>query len=244
LFLPGSAPRAKLVQALQYGARVFRVDGNYDLAYEMSLEYSRARGGMSRNTAFNPMTIEGKKTVSLELFKQLGRVPDNLFAACGDGCILAGIYKGFRDLAQLGITAGMPRVFAVQAETSDALYRAWKTGRFTPVKASSVADSICVDVPRNGLHALSLLRRFQGEVITVSDDAILRAQTTLSRTTGLFAEPAGTAALAGFLEASPGLDPKELTVVLTTGSGLKDIASASLGVEMSDTLIRSIDDIH
>ena len=127
LFLPKTAPVAKLVQALQYGARVYRVDGSYDLAYDISLEYSRLKGGMNRNTAYNPMTIEGKKTVSLELVKQLGRAPDVVFVPVGDGCILSAVYKGFNDLEKLGLISGIPKVIGVQAENSAALYRALMT---------------------------------------------------------------------------------------------------------------------
>ena len=79
--------------------------------------------------------------------------------------------------------------------------------------------------------------------MTVSDDQIIQAQANLSRTTGLFTEPAGAAAFAGFLKAAPRLDPDALIVVLTTGNGLKDSASASLGIEMPQTLIHSVDDI-
>ena len=118
LFLPKAAPKAKLIQALQYGARVFRVDGSYDDAYDLSLAYTARFGGLSRNTAYNPMTIEGKKTVSLEVFRQLGKVPDYVFVSVGDGCILSGVYKGFRDLCRLGLADRMPVVYAVQAEGS------------------------------------------------------------------------------------------------------------------------------
>ncbi|MCD4722923.1 MAG: threonine synthase [Desulfobacula sp.] len=243
LFLPKTAPVAKLVQALQYGATVFRVDGNYDMAYDLSLAYSQKKGGMNRNTAYNPMTIEGKKTVSLELFKQLDQVPDMLFVSVGDGCILAGVYKGFRDLKQLGLIRDIPKIVAVQAQTSDALFRAYTTGKFENIPTATVADSICVDVPRNGIHALAQIKQYNGEVMTVSDDEIIQAQASLSRTTGLFTEPAGAASFAGFLKAAPGLDPDALIVVLTTGNGLKDSVSASLGIRVPDTLIHSVDDI-
>ena len=243
LFLPESAPRAKLVQALQYGARVFRVAGTYDLAYDLSLEYTRRMGGMNRNTAYNPMTLEGKKTAALEVFKQLGRLPDTVFVSCGDGCILSGLYKGFRDLQLLGITQRIPRIIAVQAEGSNALFRAWNSGRFTPVNASTKADSISVDVPRNGAHALSMIKRYHGAVVTVSDQAILRAQACLAATSGLFTEPAGAASLAGFLKAAPGLDPDSLVVVMATGSGLKDVPTATQGITLPETVIRSVDDI-
>jgi threonine synthase len=243
LFLPKTAPRAKLVQALQYGARVYRVNGNYDMAYDMSLEFSKKKGGMNRNTAYNPLTIEGKKTVSLELFKQLGQAPDILFVAVGDGCILAGVYKGFRDLQQLDLIPSIPKIFGVQAETSNALFRAFTTGKFEKKPTSTVADSICVDVPRNGIHALALLKRFNGEMMTVSDPEIIAAQACLSGSTGLFTEPAGAAAFAGFQKAAPGLDPDAVIVILSTGNGLKDSATATLGINVPESLIDSVDDI-
>lgn len=243
LFLPKTAPVAKLVQALQYGARVYRVDGNYDLAYDISLEYSRTKGGMNRNTAYNPMTIEGKKTVSLELFKQLGQAPDVVFVSVGDGCILSGVYKGFRDLEQLGLIPSVPKVIGVQAQGSNALCRALETGSFTVQPTATVADSICVDVPRNGAHALTQIRKFGGELISVSDTDIIQAQARLSASTGLFTEPAGAAAFAGFLKISSRLERDASIVVLATGNGLKDSATAQRGIKMPERLISSVADI-
>lgn len=243
LFLPEAAPVAKLVQALQYGATVYRVAGNYDLAYDISLEFSQKKGGMNRNTAYNPMTIEGKKTVSLELFKQLGQAPDVVFVSVGDGCILSGVYKGFSDLLHLGLIATMPKVVGVQAETSNALCRALTTGRFEAIPTFTLADSICVDVPRNGFHALAQVKKFNGSLMTVSDEEILRAQAKLSSSTGLFTEPASAAAFAGFLKAASELDPQASIVVLATGNGLKDSETAKQGIHVPETLITSIDDI-
>ncbi len=242
LFLPKTAPPAKLVQALQYGARVFRVNGNYDMAYDLSITFSEQRGGMNRNTAYNPLTIEGKKTVSLELVSQLGQPPDIVFVSVGDGCILSGVYKGFRDLVTLGIIPSVPHIIGVQAETSNALCRAFTSGKFENIPTSTVADSICVDVPRNGVHALSMLKTFNGEMMTVSDHEIIMAQSYLSSSTGLFTEPAGAAAFAGFQKAMLSLDPEALIVVLTTGNGLKDSASAALGIHVPDMLIDTVDD--
>jgi threonine synthase len=244
LFLPESAPPAKLVQALQYGARVFRVNGNYDKAYDLSLDYTGRKGGMNRNTAYNPLTIEGKKTVSLELFGQLGRAPDVVFVSVGDGCILAGVYKGFRDLVQLGYIDEVPKIVGVQAETSDALCRAFRSGVFENIPTSTVADSICVDVPRNGAHALSMLKSYGGQMMTVSDREIIEAQSELSRTAGLFTEPAGAAAYAGLKTVAPGLEPESVVVVLATGNGLKDTGSAALGLEVPEHCIDTVEDIE
>jgi threonine synthase len=243
LFLPKAAPKAKLIQALQYGARVFRVDGSYDDAYDLSLAYTTKFGGMSRNTAYNPMTIEGKKTVSLEVFRQLGRVPDAVFVSVGDGCILSGVYKGFRDLRGLGLADRLPVVYAVQAEGSDALARAFVDGVFRRKPSSTVADSICVDVPRNGFHALRQLREHGGQVVRVSDAQILAAQARLSRSAGLFTEPAGAAAFAGFLAVRSQLAGGATTVVLATGNGLKDTVAAGQSVEIPEKVITTLDEV-
>jgi threonine synthase len=243
IFLPETAPEAKIVQALQYGATVHKVRGNYDLAYDFSLEYSRLKGGMNRNTAYNPMTIEGKKTVSLEVYQQLGEAPDYVFVSTGDGCILAGVLKGFRDLHQLGLIGKVPEVYSVQAETSDALFRAQRLGTFENRPTSTVADSICVDVPRNGYHALKLIGDLKGRVIRVSDQQILNAQHELAAGAGLFSEPAGAAAYAGFLSVKEDLDPEAKVVVLATGNGLKDVASALKGVAAPQAAISRLEEI-
>ena len=243
LFLPEAAPPAKLIQALQYGATVYPVDGNYDRAYDLSIEYTRTAGGMNRNTAYNPMTIEGKKTVSLELFQQLGKAPDIIFVGTGDGCIVAGVYKGFRDLKQLGYIDNIPQIYSVQSDTSDALYRAFHSGRFENLPTHTVADSICVDVPRNGFHALRLLKKYGGGVITVSDDSILSAQARLSQSTGLFTEPASAAAFAGFLKVKKDIPSDAVVVILATGNGLKDSPTAAKGIKMPDRSIRTLEDI-
>ena len=223
---------------------MFRVDGSYDDAYDLSLAYTAKFGGMSRNTAYNPMTIEGKKTVSLEVFRQLGRVPDAVFVSVGDGCILSGVYKGFRDLRRLGLADRLPVVYAVQAEGSDALARAFEQGVFRREASSTVADSISVDVPRNGLHALRQLKEHGGQVVRVSDAQILAAQARLSRSAGLFTEPAGAAAFAGFLEVRRRISPEAVVVILATGNGLKDTAAAARSVEIPEKVITRLEEVE
>ncbi len=228
IFMPAAAPKAKIVQSLLYGADVTRVEGNYDLAYDTSVAFCRGHPEvLSRNTAQQPLTIEGKKTVSLEIYKQLGGAPDRVYLAAGDGVILAGVYRGFEDLAGLGLIPEVPKIVAVQAEGSDAIARAFSDGDFAgPIASKTVADSIAVDVPRNGSHALGKLRAHGGSCVRVSDEEILDAQRLLARTTGLFTEPAGAAAFAGFLKDRPNAGKTEKIVVLTTGNGLKDIEAA------------------
>ncbi len=243
LFLPAKAPFEKLVQALQYGAIVHRVDGNYDAAYDLSVAYTEKFGGMTRNTGLNPMTIEGKKTVSIEIFNDLKKAPDYIFVATGDGCILSGVYKGFYDLNKLKFIDKMPVIYSVQAKSSNALLKAFIAGKFEKISASTIADSICVDVPKNGFHALSKLKKYKGRVISVSDDEIIKAQAKLSKSAGIFTEPAGAAAFAGFLCVKDQLEKDATIVILATGNGLKDTKTAAKGVKLPDKIISSIDEI-
>ncbi len=239
LFLPKTAPRAKMIQALQYGARVIPVDGNYDRAFDLSMAYSKKNGILSRNTAYNPLTIEGKKTVSLEIFHQLGNTPDIIFVPVGDGVILSGVYKGFRDLKEQGLTDRIPHVVAVQAKGSDAIAQALENGSFTPVAACTLADSISVDIPRNGYAALKHLKENKGSCVTVTDDEILKAQKELASTSGLFAEPAAAASYAGFLKIKDTIPKDKKVVLLITGNGLKDTGTAQKGIVFPSQAISS-----
>jgi len=236
LYLPASAPEAKMIQALQYGAKLIRVDGSYDTAFDMSLAYVTEGGGLSRNTAHNPLTVEGKKTVSLEIFLQLGgRTPDLVYVPTGDGVILSGVYKGFEDLVTLGLTNAVPTLVCVQAKGSAAISRAYEDGEFKLAHpAATIADSILVNVPRGGFFALNRLKRHGGRCVTVSDEAILAAQRRLSASSGFFAEPAAAAAFAGLLadiDSGSGPVADDLVVILLTGNGLKDIATALKGMQ-------------
>jgi threonine synthase len=228
VFLPKKAPVAKRVQVLQYGAELKEVDGTYDLAFEQSLAYSKATGTLSRNTAYNPLTIEGKKTVAFELVSDLGgKAPEHVFVPVGDGVIMAGVYKGFEDLVRLGRIAKVPTIWACQAEGSSAIARAFAVGGFgKPIASDTAADSISVDVPRNGAHALAKLKKYGGRAVVVSDAEIYEAQKELAAGSGLFAEPSSSAAWAGFKKAMPELEKDAAIVVMITGSGLKDIAGA------------------
>ena len=233
IFIPASAPKAKMVQALQYGADVTLVNGTYDRAFDMSVEYTETHGGLNRNTAFNPMTIEGKKTSALEIYAQLNGMPDYVFVPTGDGVILSGVYKGFKDIIAAGFACKMPVIYAAQAEGSSAVCRALSAGDFTkPVASQTVADSIAVDVPRGGYYALKALREFGGKCVAVSDNEIVEAQHELASVSGLFAEPSSSAAYAGFLKVKNIIPSDSIVVLLITGSGLKDIDTAMMGVKM------------
>jgi threonine synthase len=234
LFVPGAAPRAKLLQSLLYGAHVVPIQGTYDDAFALSIEYTRVFGGINRNTGFNPLTVEGKKTVSVELYNQLGcGIPDVVYVPVGDGVILSGVCKGFADLFQVGLADRMPVVVAVQAEGSNAIARSWKEHReIVLTRASTIADSLSVASPACGSMALEWLRRTKGRAVEVSDEEISRAQLELGREAGAFVEPSSAAAWAGLLRDRANVDPASTIIVLLTGTGFKDTAAAEKLVSM------------
>ncbi len=244
LFLPKSAPIAKIVQSIKYGANVITVDGNYDLAFDISLEYSIRKKILSRNTAYNPLTIEGKKTVSLEIYRQLHNdVPEHIFVPTGDGVIIAGVYKGFSDLLSLGIINRMPTIHSVQSEGSNAINQAFASGKFIKIEANTLADSISVNVPRNGVRALKYLKKYKGNCVTVTDEEILEAQSYLASSSGIFAEPAAATAFAGLLKIKKEISKEDRVIILITGNGLKDIKSATLNITIPQKHIKNIDDL-
>ena len=236
VFAPSSTPRAKLAQMLAYGADVILVEGNYDRATALSLDVSRDLGWYCRNTGYNPFTAEGKKTAAFEIWEAVGAgwiaipqgVPLSIFVSVGDGNIISGIHKGFRDLEDLGWLEFRPRIFGVQAEGSAAVARAFHTGseRIEAVQATTLADSICVDMPADGVRALRAARETGGAYITVKDEQILNAVVELGQV-GVFAEPAAAAAYAGYLRAvrTGQIGKEEPVLVLSTGCGLKDVAA-------------------
>ncbi len=230
IFVPQTAPQAKITQLLVFGATVITVKGTYDQAFDLCLLASKEYGWYCRNTGFNPFTREGKKTCSFEIIEQLGfRSPDKVIIPTGDGNILTGIWKGFLDFYRLGIIDKLPAMVAVQAQESCSIKNALESDLvIRPVSGRTIADSIGVSVPRDGVAAVKALKESRGFAISVSDQQILDAIPLLARTEGLFAEPAAAASVAGLKKAMEEgrIKPDETVVALITGNGLKDIASA------------------
>lgn len=239
ILAPRTAPRAKVAQLLMFGARVILVDGSYDDAFDLSIQASEAFGWYCRNTGYNPFTAEGKKTAAFEICEQMALrqsggdrwdAPDVVVVSVGDGNIISGLHKGFADLHQLGWIGSMPRLIGVQASGSSAIYNAFARGSDTiePVRANTLADSISVDLPRDGRRALRAARQTGGAYVQVEDADILAAMRQLGERAAVFAEPAGATAQAGLIKAlGDGLvAADEDVVVMVTGSGLKDVDAA------------------
>lgn len=230
IFVPERAPKGKVAQLLTFGAHVISVKGSYEDTFRLSAEAIEYYGWYNRNAAINPYLMEGKKTVSFEVAEQLDfHMTDYVAVSVGDGCTIAGVWKGFKDLYAAGLIDKLPRLISVQAAGCCPLNRAIAENKdWEPMEENTLADSIAVGVPRNADKALMAIRESDGVVVNVTDDEILAAMTLLGRGCGVFAEPAGATGTAGVKKAvETGLIPHDATVVsLVTGSGLKDVANA------------------
>ncbi len=237
IFVPATAPEAKIAQLLVYGATVLLVDDTYDVAFDLCFEMSQGEGWYCRNTGINPFTTEGKKTVAYEIAEQLNwDEPDVVMVSVGDGSIIGGLHKGFWDLHQLGWTQRIPRLVGVQAMGSSPLVSAWERGlsarEMQPIEAHTIADSISAGLPRDRAKALRAVRETNGAFLGVSDEEIAQAIPQLARLTGVFAEPAASAVYAGAQRAvqSGIIHSDERVVLLVTGNGLKDVKRAQTSV--------------
>jgi threonine synthase len=238
ILAPKTAPPTKIAQLLVYGSQVILVDGSYDDAVGLAVEAAQEFGWYCRNTGYNPFTAEGKKTAALEIWEQIimpGELSGSLsvFVPVGDGNIISGIHKGFKDLQALGWLAHMPRIFGVQSEGSAAIANAFEahTEDIQAVSADTLADSISVDLPSDGLRALRAATQTNGAYIKVKDTDILQAIAALGAV-GIFSEPAAAAAYAGLVKAVEDrlVDADDPIAVMLTGSGLKDVRAAMQAV--------------
>jgi threonine synthase len=259
IFAPKSAPPAKVAQLLIFGAKVILVDGTYDDAFDLTVKASQEFGWYCRNTGYNPFTVEGKKTGAFEIWEWWIKAhrdwhekdsplddhsPLTVFVSVGDGNIISGIHKGFKDLFKLGWIPDMPRIIGVQAEGSAAIANAFhaNTEIITPVSATTMADSISVDLPRDGVRAVRAAKQTNGTYITVSDDEIIQSIAELGRM-GVFAEPAGATAYAGLVKAAGSgvVGSDDPILVLNTGSGLKDVRAAMQAVQSAPIIEPTLD---
>ena len=230
IFVPDRAPKGKIAQLMMFGANLTAVRGTYEETFELSKKAIDKYGWYNRNAAINPYLSEGKKTVAHEILEQLDfKAPDYVAVSVGDGCTIAGVYKGLYDMYMAGLTDNIPRLISVQAEGCCPINTAVVTGEpWSPQEENTYADSIAVGVPRNADKAIKAILDSDGICVNVSDDEIRKAQRYLAKNAGVFGEPAGVTATAGLLKLSrEGKLDKDATIVsIVTGNGLKDIESA------------------
>ncbi|MBZ0180125.1 MAG: threonine synthase [Melioribacteraceae bacterium] len=226
IFVPNNIPEAKRIQIQSYGANIYLVDGNYDQAFDLCLEVSKKNNWYNRNTAYNPLSIEGKKSAAFDIYLNTkGKLPEYIFVPVGDGVIIGGIYKGFLELEKLKLIDKLPKLVAVQAEGSSAVidYIASEIFKFKPAK--TIADSISAGAPRNLYLASKAVKATSGFGIKVSDDEILTAQKQLAHKMGFLVEPSCASTYAAYKKEERNIEENKKVMLLLTGSGLKDFAS-------------------
>jgi len=197
----GAVASGKLAQTRMYGARVLEVRGTFDEALSAAQELSE-RGSHALVNSVNPYRLEGQKTAAFELVEELGRAPDVLALPYGGGGNTSAYGKGF---LEAGST--IPRILAVEA--SD--------------RSTTVASAIRIVQPIHVDEVDEVVRRTEGAVVTVSDEALLEAWRLLAGE-GVFCEPASAASVAGLYAAD--IEPRSRIVCVITGHGLKDPETA------------------
>ncbi len=224
----GKIASGKLLQAIIHGAKLFEVEGDFDQAMEMVVKLTENRSSFHLMNSVNPFRLEGQKTLAFEVHDQLNaKTSDAVVLPVGNGGNISAIWKGFKEIEQLGVAKSKPRMIGVQAEKAAPIAKAVmrKQNQITPVKKpQTIATAIRIGSPVNWPKVLRAINDSEGTALTVSDREILSAQRSLASKEGIFVEPASAASIAGLgksLERGE-LDPSDLVVCITTGHGLKD----------------------
>ncbi|HAN45759.1 MAG TPA: threonine synthase, partial [Cyanobacteria bacterium UBA8156] len=227
VFIPADLEAGKVLGTVIYNPKVFAVQGNYDQVNRLCSEVANSYGWGFVNINLRPYYSEGSKTLGFEVIEQLGwRLPDRVVAPLASGSLFTKIYKGFREFVEVGLVEDKAVKFSgAQAEGCSPIAHAFREGRdfVTPVKPKTIAKSIAIGNPADGIYALEIARKTGGQVESVNDAEIVAGIALLAETEGIFTETAGgtTVAVLQKLVAAGQIDPEETIVVYITGNGLK-----------------------
>lgn len=230
VFLPqGAVAQGKLAQVSLHGAKIIEVQGNFDKALQMVINVSNSKSVYPLNS-FNPWRLEGQKTIAFEIYDQLG-CPEWVIVPVGNAGNISAIWKGFKELKELGLCKKLPKMIGVQAEGASPLATAWMKRLENPLfieNPETIATAIRIGKPVNWPKAWKAVKESDGLFVTVTDHDIMLAQKLLARIDGIGAEPAGAASIAGLkkLKEQNIIGKEDLTVVIVTGHALKDPTSA------------------
>jgi threonine synthase len=237
VFVPADLEEQKIVATAVYGTTLLAVEGNYDDVNRLCMEIASDRPWAFVNVNVRPYYSEGSKTLAYEVAEQLGwTMPDRCIVPIASGSLYTKVNRGFRDLVETGLVEGTPPVMnGAQALGCGPVAAAWdaKLDFVSPVKPDTIAKSLAIGNPADGLFALDVARATGGAVTAVTEEEIVEGIELLARTTGIFTETAGgvtTATLAKLARAGA-IDPDERVVVYITGDGLKTLDAVASRVE-------------
>lgn len=227
VFIPSDLEAGKVLGTLIYNPTVMSVHGNYDQVNRLCCEVANTHGWGFVNINLRPYYSEGSKTLGYEVAEQLGwKLPDHIVAPLASGSLFTKIYKGFKEFVEVGLVDDKEvRFSGAQADGCSPIAQAFREGRdfVTPVKPNTIAKSIAIGNPADGMYALEVARKTGGNIESVSDTEIIEGMKLLAETEGIFTETAGgttIAVLKKLVEAGK-INPDETTVVYITGNGLK-----------------------
>jgi threonine synthase len=248
VFIPSNLETPKQVNSAVFTDNLVAVDGNYDDVNKLASEIAGEEDGWAFvNVNVRPFYAEGSKTLGYEIAEQLGwRLPDQIVIPVASGSQLTKVHKAFQELIALGLVEDKPyKVFGAQAEGCNPVATAFAEGHdaIRPVKPDTIAKSLAIGNPADGIYVLDVTRSTGGAVEQVSDDEIREAIVLLARTEGIFTETAGGTTLATLkkLVATGALDPAQETVFINTGHGLKTLDAVSGSVGPAATIAPTYD---
>jgi len=225
IVVPKMVDMGKLAQMLIYDAVIEEFGEVVDESIKRAESLGKETKWYQATAELNPLVIEAQKTIAYEVLEQFG-APDWFIVSMGSGGTIYSVWKGFKELQSLGKISSLPRMIGVQAEGCAPIVRAYSEGEKRPQTAPKPfthALAILVRSPLNEGWALEALKESNGVAVSVTDSEIIAAEQEIARTEGIFAEPAGSAAVSALqkLAQQGAIGEREKVVCLITGSGLK-----------------------
>ena len=233
-FVPDFAPAGKIAQLQLLGAKVVRLagfEGEDPTAKLLRLVVDEYGWTPCPSFGyFNPYQTEGPKTLGYELAEHFQwSAPDWIIVQVGGAGLLTGVYRGFKELLEIGWIDRLPKIAVVQSDGCAPLVRAWQRGEEFPnitpwEKVETVAEGLEDPFPWDADVGLESIEVTKGTALTVTDEEILESQRLLARYEGLFGEPSGTTGLAALIKLlnDGTIDKNESVVHILSGAGLKD----------------------
>jgi threonine synthase len=227
VFIPANLESQKIYGSLVFSPTVVAVEGTYDDVNRLCSEIANELPWAFVNINIRPFYAEGSKTLAFEVVEQLGwRAPDAVVAPAASGSLVTKIWKGLKEMAIVGLIDEVKtRVYGAQAEGCSPIAQAWKEGRdfIKPVKPNTIAKSIAIGNPADGIYALQVTKESKGDWETATDEEIIEGIKLLAETEGIFTETAGgtTIAVLKKLAQRGAFRRDEVVVAYITGNGYK-----------------------